>query len=278
MNMGVYLFLLLFALMFSGMPIALGVGMAAILTTGIWGQIGLELIFQQYYQGVNSFALLAVPLFMLAGELMTRLGLVDDIILLAKLLVGRMRGSLAQINIVASVFFATMSGSAVADTAAIGGMLLPAMEKEGYDKEFSVAVTAASSIIGPIIPPSITMIVYGSLMSNVPTGAMFAAGIVPGVLIGLGEMALVYYFSRKRNYPRETKRYTAKEASAIAVRTLPAVLTPVIIVVAIFSGFCSATEAACIANIWVLITGALYYRRLNLKVFGESVIVAMETA
>lgn len=107
MNMGVYLFLLLFALMFSGMPIALGVGMAAILTTGIWGQIGLELIFQQYYQGVNSFALLAVPLFMLAGELMTRLGLVDDIILLAKLLVGRMRGSLAQINIVASVFFAT---------------------------------------------------------------------------------------------------------------------------------------------------------------------------
>lgn len=104
MNMGVYLFLLLFALMFSGMPIALGVGMAAILTTGIWGQIGLELIFQQYYQGVNSFALLAVPLFMLAGELMTRLGLVDDIILLAKLLVGRMRGSLAQINIVASVF------------------------------------------------------------------------------------------------------------------------------------------------------------------------------
>ena len=103
MNMGVYLFLLLFALMFSGMPIALGVGMAAILTTGIWGQIGLELIFQQYYQGVNSFALLAVPLFMLAGELMTRLGLVDDIILLAKLLVGRMRGSLAQINIVASV-------------------------------------------------------------------------------------------------------------------------------------------------------------------------------
>ena len=108
---------------------------------------------------------------------------------------------------------------------------LPAMEKEGYDKEFSVAVTAASSIIGPIIPPSITMIVYGSLMSNVPTGAMFAAGIVPGVLIGLGEMALVYYFSRKRNYPRETKRYTAKEASAIAVRTLPAVLTPVIIVV-----------------------------------------------
>lgn len=171
MNMGVYLFLLLFALMFSGMPIALGVGMAAILTTGIWGQIGLELIFQQYYQGVNSFALLAVPLFMLAGELMTRLGLVDDIILLAKLLVGRMRGSLAQINIVASVFFSTMSGSAVADTAAIGGMLLPAMEKEGYDKEFSVAVTAASSIIGPIIPPSITMIVYGSLMSNVPTAA-----------------------------------------------------------------------------------------------------------
>lgn len=111
----------------------------------------------------------------------------DDIILLAKLLVGRMRGSLAQINIVASVFFATMSGSAVADTAAIGGMLLPAMEKEGYDKEFSVAVTAASSIIGPIIPPSITMIVYGSLMSNVPTGAMFAAGIVPGVLIGLAK-------------------------------------------------------------------------------------------
>lgn len=104
------------------------------------------------------------------------------------------------------------------------------------------------------------------------------AGIVPGVLIGLGEMALVYYFSRKRNYPRETKRYTAKEASAIAVRTLPAVLTPVVIVVAIFSGFCSATEAACIANIWVLITGALYYRRLNLKVFGESVIVAVETA
>ncbi|UQT49398.1 TRAP transporter large permease subunit [Flavonifractor plautii] len=104
MHMGIYLFLLLFALMFSGMPIALGVGMAAILTTGIWGQIGLELIFQQYYQGVNSFALLAVPLFMLAGELMTRLGLVDDIILLAKLLVGRMRGSLAQINIVASVF------------------------------------------------------------------------------------------------------------------------------------------------------------------------------
>lgn len=278
MHMGLYLFVLLFAFMFSGMPIALGVGMAALMTSEFWGQIGLELIFQQYYQGVNSFALLAIPMFMLAGELMCHLGLIDDIILLCKLIVGRMRGALAQINIVASAFFATMSGSAVADTAAIGGMLIPAMEREGYDKEFSVAVTAASSIIGPIIPPSITMIVYGSIMANVSTGALFAGGVVPGILIAVGEMILVNYYSKKRNYPKETKRYTYKEAKKIILKTLPAMLTPIIIVAAIFSGFCSATEAAIIANVWIIFASLVIYRNLTWKVFKECVLNAMETA
>ena len=278
MEMGIYLFILLFAFMFSGMPIALGVGMAALMTADIWGQIGPELIFQQYYQGVNSFPLLAVPLFMLAGDLMCRVGLVDDIILLCKLLVGRMRGSLAQINVVASAFFATMSGSAVADTAAIGGMLIPAMEKEGYDKEFSVAVTAASSIIGPIIPPSITMIVYGSMMSSISTAALFAGGMVPGILIAVGEMGLVAYYSKKRNYPKETKRYKASEIKHILWKTMPAMMTPIIIVVAIFSGFCSATEAAAIANVWIIVVTLLIYRNLSLSGFCNAVINSMVTA
>ncbi len=278
MQMGLYLFILLFAFMFSGMPIALGVGMAALMTAEFWGQIGFELIFQQYYQGVNSFALMAIPMFMLAGDLMCRVGLLDDIILLCKLLVGRLRGALAHINIVASAFFATMSGSAVADTAAIGGMLIPTMEKEGYDKEFAVAVTAASSIIGPIIPPSITMIVYGSIMSSVSTGALFAGGFIPGCLIAVGEMILVAYYSKKRNYPKETRRYTIKEANAVILKTLPAMMTPIIIVIAIFSGFCSATEAAIIANVWIIFASAVIYRNLTWKLFKDCVMNAMETA
>ena len=277
MQMGVYLFLLLFLFMFSGIPIALSICLCVLTTVMIWGDIPMLLIFQQFYQGVDSFTLLAIPMFILAGSLMMDIGLIDDIVALCKILVGRLRGAMAHINIVASVFFASMSGSAVADTASIGAIMIPAMEKEGYDKDFSVAVTAASSIIGPIIPPSIAMVVYASIMP-VSAGAMFMGGIAPGVLMAIGLMIVAAIISKKRNYPKETKIYKASEAAKIILHTLPALITPIIILGSIFGGICSATEAAAVANLYVIIVGIFYYKSLTLKKFIKTLATSMITA
>lgn len=277
MDMGIYLFGFMFFFLIIGAPIAFGIGLTVLLTVMAWGDIPLTIVFQQMYQGVDSFTLLALPLFMLAGELMTRTGIIDDILLLCNILVGRFRGGLAHVNIVASMFFAGISGSAVSDTAAIGSVLIPSMEKNGYDADFSVAVTAASSVIGPIIPPSIGMVLYGSIMP-VSISALFAGGILPGILLGLGLMLVAAIISRKRDYPVSYKKYTIQELTKAILRAVPALMTPIIILGGILSGVFTPTEAAAVANTYAILLGVFYYKNLDLKTIYESIIEAMVVA
>ena len=272
--MGVYLFGFLFFFMALGVPIAFAMAMGVVATIHFWGGIDFSMLFQQIFQGVNSFTFIAVPMFILAGELMSRVGIIDDILLLCRVLVGWVPGSLANANIVASMFFAGVSGSAVADTSAIGGALIPAMVKEGYDDDFSVAVTASSSVIGPIIPPSIGMVLYGATLGTSIT-AMFMGGLVPGVLLGIALMIPATYLSIKRKYPRNTKKYSAKEIISALMRAVPALLMPIIILGGILAGVCSPTEAASIAILYAIIVGVFYYKSLTWKVLVDCMVKSM---
>lgn len=248
-----------------GVPIAFSIGLAAMLTIALHGQIQMVVVFQQTYQGLDSFTLLALPLFIMAGDLMGRVGIIDDLLSVCEVLLGRVRGSLAHANILASMFFAGISGSATADTAAIGGALIPTMIKQGYDDDFSVAVTASSSVIGPIIPPSIGFVLYGSTMM-VSISALFMAGAVPGILLGVGLMIPTAYISHRRNYPKTDKSYTPVEIITTLLRTIPAIIMPVIILGGILSGIFTPTEAADIAVVYALLVGICYYKSLNLKI------------
>lgn len=272
--MGVYLFLFLFFFMGLGLPIAFAMAMGVAATIQCWGGISHSMLFQQIFQGVNSFTFIAVPMFILAGELMSRVGIIDDILLLCRVLVGWIPGSLANANIVASMFFAGVSGSAVADTSAIGGALIPAMVKEGYDDDFSVAVTASSSVIGPIIPPSIGMVLYGASLGT-SISAMFMGGVVPGILLGVGLMIPATYLSIKRHYPRNTEKYTAGQIAHAVLRAVPALLMPVIILGGIMTGVCSPTEAASVAILYSILVGVFYYRSLNMKILVDCMVKAM---
>jgi len=199
--------------LFMGIPIAFILGISSLVYLIFYCNMPLIIIGQSLFQGVDSFVLLAVPLFILAGHLMSRTGVTKDLINFADLLVGRLPGGLAQVNIVVSIFFAGLTGAAVADTAAIGSILIPAMKKQGYSAEYSAAITTASSIIGPIIPPSIIMVIYGSI-TGMSIGALFMAGFVPGILIGLGLMVAATYYAIKENHP--TGKFTPTEAAAVA--------------------------------------------------------------
>lgn len=210
---------------------------------------------------INSFTLLAVPFFILAGVVMNRAGLTARLIDVSRAFVGHFHGGTAQVNVVASMFFSGISGSASADAAAIGSMLIPTMKREGYDPGFAAGVTASAATMGPIIPPSIVMVIYGSI-TNLSIGALFLAGILPGILIGLTLMLMVGYMSRKRGYPRAPRIGWAGRARAIGA-AMPAVLAPVIILGGMFSGMATATEAGVIACVYGLFVGFFVYRDLK---------------
>ena len=206
---------------------------------------------QRIFAGVNQFPLLAVPLFILAGEIMNAGDITRRLVSFSRVLVGHLRGGLAHVNILSSILFAGLSGSAVADTSALGSMLIPAMERDGYTRRFSTAVTAASSIIGPIVPPSIIMIVYAYIM-NVSIGALFAAGFVPGLLMGFGLMGMTAYLAKKHNFPKRDSLPTAREVASATVQSFFPLMTPVIILGGILFGVFSPTEAAVIAVVYAL--------------------------
>lgn len=226
--------------------------------------IFLQTLPRRFYAGIDSFPLLAIPLFILAGNLMNTGGITVRLVDFAKVLVGHLRGGLAQVNIVSSVLFAGLSGSAVADTSALGSMLVPAMERDGYTRKFAVAVTAASSVIGPIIPPSIIMIVYAYVM-NVSVAALFAAGIVPGLAMAGGLMAVTSYLGKKRNFPRNERRATVREAGSAFKHAFIPLLTPVIILGGIVSGIFTPTEAAGSAVIYAILVGLFFTKSLKLS-------------
>lgn len=213
--------------------------------------------------GLDSFVLLAVPLFILAANLMNSGKISEKMIDLALAIVGPLKGGLAQANVLVSMMFAGVSGAAQADTAGTGKILIPSMLKNGYDRETATGVTAASSTIGVIIPPSIPMIIFAGV-ANASVGTLFLGGIIPGVLIGLGMMIFIYFLSVKKGYPT-FKRVHLKEIAKKLLDTLPALLTIIIIIGGIMTGIFTATESAAIASIYALLIGMFYYKTLKIK-------------
>ena len=250
-------FLLLLA---GGIPIAFCLGVSCFIYTYL-ADIPVIVLAQKMYGGLNSFTLLCIPGFILAGELMNSGGLSDRIIKFCNSFVGNIRGGLAQANIVASMVFAGISGTALADVASLGAILIPAMEKEGYDVDFSCAVTASSSTIGPIIPPSTPMVIVGTL-TGLSVGKMFVAGVIPGILLGVGQMILTYYLSVKRNYPKSGK-YTWAERLHEFRYAFWSLLMTIIILYGIIGGIFSPTEASIVACLYALLVGIFIYRGLN---------------
>ena len=251
---------------------ALVLGVPIGFTIGITGLMGLYLMGQdvamftmaplQFFSGLDMFTLMAMPFFILAGEIMNKTGITTRLVKFSNILVGHWRGGLAHANIMASIFFAGMTGAAVSDTAAIGTMLIPAMEEDGYDLDFSAAVTAASSIIGPTIPPSNMMVIYGSLM-NVSIAGLFAAGFLPGLVLGGLLMVLSAIISIKRGYPRSKKTTFVEKLIGLKDAIIP-LLMPIIILGGILSGIFTPTEAAAVAVAYALIIGFFVLKSLKL--------------
>lgn len=260
-----------------GIPIAFVLGIVPLVYLKFFGNMPLDIIGQRLFNGVDSFVFLAMPFFILAGNLMNSTGITRALVRLSQVIVGRIHGGLAQTNIVVSVLFAGLTGSAVADTAAIGSMLVPAMEEEGYSSEYSAAVTASSSIIGPIIPPSIIMVIYGAVTGE-SIGSLFMAGFVPGVVVALCLMAMAFFFAIKENHPRRTESFTKKEITDTFRSSIIALLVPIIIIGGILSGVFTATEAAAVAVAYSLIVGIFIYKNLTvktiIKALKESAIVS----
>ena len=261
-----WIFILLLA---AGTPVVFGLLVAPVFSLTLDGQPEFhKALLSRLYNGMDSFPLMAVPFFILAGEIMNRGGITEALVRFSQALIGHVRGGLAQVNILSSVLFAGLSGSAVADTSALGKMLIPAMERNGYSRRFAAAITAASSVIGPILPPSGIMIIYAFIM-NVSVGGLFAAGIVPGLLVALGLMAMTARIAKLRQYPVAGRKATLREQRVIFVASFPALLTPVILLGGILSGIFTPTEAAAVAASYALIIALFVTRTLRLKDLPE---------
>jgi tripartite ATP-independent transporter DctM subunit len=267
-----WIFVLLLAL---GMPVVfallVGPGLSLVLDDQ---QPYFAALLSRLYNGIDSFPLLAVPFFILAGELMNSGGITERIVRFSQSLVGHVRGGLAHVNILSSMLFAGISGSAVADASAIGKMMVPAMEANGYKRSFAAAVTAAAAVVGPIIPPSGIMILYGFVM-NVSIGALFAGGIVPGVMMGLGLMAVTHFLASRHNLPVASRKATWPERGRALSGAVLALLMPVILLGGMLSGIFTATEAAAVAATYALIVTLFVLRSLS---FAELKRVFVSTA
>lgn len=256
----VALFLLL---IFLGVPIAFVIGIISLAGIATIPFIPNLTVFMKMFYGLNSFVLLAIPLFILAANLMNHGKITKMLVDFCIALTGNVRGGLAHANVLVSMIFAGVSGSAQADTAGVGNMLIPAMIETGYDKENTVGVTAASSTIGVIIPPSIPMVVYSGLTSA-SVVALFLSGMVPGILVGFTMMAIVHYMGKKHNFPRYEKAAPG-EVWKLFRQSFPALLTPVIIVGGISTGWYTPTEAAAFASVYAMIISLFYYRTLKIR-------------
>jgi len=231
-------------------------------------QRDVPLLFRNIYNGIDSFPLMAIPFFMLAGEVMNRGGITIRLVNFSQVFIGHVRGGLAHVNILSSMLFAGLSGSAVADTSALGSMLIPAMEKNGYSRRFAAAITAASSVIGPIIPPSGIMIIYAYTM-EVSVAALFAAGIIPGLLVGLALMGVTALLAKKHDFPVASKKATFREKSSATKSAILPLLTPVIILGGIVFGVFTPTEASAIAVGYALVLSLWVMKTIKLSELPE---------
>ena len=258
------------ALILIGLPIGLvmvAAGLSGAVTIG--GLDFLAIVADRFFAGVSGFVLIAVPYFIFTAELMNRAGLTDRLVAFANSLFGRVPGALSHVNIAVSVFFAGITGAAVTDTVTIGKTLIPAMKKEGYGAAYSAAVTACSSIIGPIIPPSIIMIVYATTLRDVSVLNLFAAGLVPGLMMAAALLVASGLVSWRRGYGRH-QAVTLKHMMLSGVAALPAFAIPVIIVGGILSGATTLTEAGALGAVYTLALGALAYRTLGWRDIWEA--------
>ena len=262
--MSVIIFLIMGLLFFLGAPMAFGILSSTIIYLFATGQeTELIPVTSQILFTVDSFVVLAVPFFILAAELMNESKITDRIFNFAKSLVGSLPGGLGHINVIASMIFAGMSGSCLADTSGLGKVEIKAMINEKYDRPFSAAVTASSAIIGPIIPPSIIMVI-AAVITNTSVGRMLLGGAIPGVMMGLGLMVVVAVLAVKRNYPQSEKS-SLKAIGLSFISSIPPLLTPVILVGGIVSGIFTPTEAAAVACVYALLLSCIFYRAFSLK-------------
>ena len=252
-----------FALLALRVPVAFALGLACLPIFIIEERLTPQNLVQETFNAYNSFILLAVPFFLLTANLMTVGGITTRLVRLSRDLVGHFPGGLAQVNVVLSLFFAGISGSSTADAASQSKIFIEAQRKEGYDDSFSVAITAVSAVLAVIVPPSILMIVWGGLLT-VSIGGLFLAGIVPGLLIALAQMATVHAYARARNYPTYPRATFVETIKAIGV-AVPALMTPVIIIGGKIFGWFTATESACIAVLYAAALTMLVYREMDLK-------------
>ena len=256
----VFLFFLLI-----GLPVFFGLLAAPGLLLYLNGQErDITLLYRNVYNGIDSFPLMAIPFFMLAGELMNRGGITMRLVEFSQAFMGHLRGGLAHVNVLSSMLFAGLSGSAVADTSALGSMLIPAMEKQGYSRKFAAAITAASSVIGPIIPPSGIMIIYAYVMGE-SVAALFLAGVIPGAMVGIGLMLMVKFMANKYDFPIATNKYTWPERGKASLKAFFPLLTPVIILGGILGGIFTPTEAAAVAVAYALFIGIFVLRSLKIS-------------
>lgn len=260
--MTIVLFITFFILLFLGIPVAFCLGLSS-LTYMLLNDLPLLVIPQKMYAGLDSFTLLCIPGFVLAGNLMNGGGITEKIIKFCNAFVGHIRGGLGLANIGSSMVFAGISGTALADTSSIGGIMIPSMVKEGYGAEYSVAVTAASSTIGPIIPPSLPMIIVGTL-TGLSVSKLFLAGAIPGILLGVGMMIVSYGISIRQNHPKE-KKTTFKQKLKATKDAFWAIMLTAIILVGILGGVFTPTEASIAAAIYALIVGKFVYKELKIK-------------
>lgn len=276
MEIGFLLLGLFAVMMLMGVPIAISLSFSAIVTVFLTDAFTITAIVHRMIGSANSYTLLAIPFFILAAKLMNTGSITRRIFRAAAAWVGAIPGGLGHANVVASIIFSGMSGSAVADAGGLGQVEMQAMEEEGFDPEFGAAVTVASATVGPIIPPSVPMVVYG-MMAEVSVGALFMGGFIPGLLLGLTTMVLIFFISRKRNYPRHA--FSFKEVLVATKEALLSLLTPVIIIGGIWGGIFSPTEAAVVAVGYSFILSVLVYRELGLKaVWREMKLAAIDSA
>jgi C4-dicarboxylate transporter DctM subunit len=270
--LSIVVMLALFALR---VPVAFSLGLAAVAYMLMSGDVSLLVIPQRMINSLDSFPLMAIPFFVLTGRLMNSCGATDHVFSFANSLVGRFRGGLGHVNVFANMIMAGMSGSAVADASGLGVVLMEAMQKQGYGKKFAAALTGSAAIIGPIIPPSIPMVIYGSLV-NVSVGRLFLGGIGPGVLLGLSFMTRVYVLSVKRGYPRGEKTSLGGVLRQFKT-SLPALMLVVVLIGGILSGYFTPTEAAAVSGIYALFLGIFVYPRLTAATLIEDLIESVKT-
>lgn len=263
LSLAAWTFGILIVLMIIKVPISFALGISALGGVLIAGGLPIMVVVQRMFYGLDSFTFLAVPLFILAGNLMAMGGVTQDLMNLSNVMVGWMKGGLAYVNIVASMIFAGITGTASSDTSSIGGILIPTMIKRGYDKDFTVAVTATSSTIGIMIPPSIPLVLYG-IASSTSIGKLFLGGVVPGLLVGFALMVVSGVLAHKRNYPAEV-RVSVKESFIVFIKSIPALMTVVIIIGGIITGIFTPTEAAGIACLYTFLLGVFYYKEMKFK-------------